>query len=563
VAAGQATTEIADQSEDVRDEHQADSERNQPAQQTVTSVAAGESPESVKPTGAHETELETEVEAAVVAGGQDERSTSRPAEATPSVSPPADMGETDSRHPVPDPQQRAKSLAIVRELLASEFDTTAKDREPAVVDWLLNAASEKGATPTERFVLLSEARRVAIEAGLTRAAIGAVDRIDAEFRIDGWEIKIRTLAELAPTARTADRKTELAKTSLEFLDVAEAEGRFDELREIWSLARDALSNPSNNEQIALRKDVLERGKWLDELLAAWAGVKEANTILANNPVDEAANLQVGRFYCLVCEDWSEGLAYLALAGNHALAKAASVELTQPTDAVDQLKLADKWFAAAADLEGSQKESVEERAAYWYRQAVGMLTGLQKLHAETRIAALTPASSEEDEPSAAARPRPKRDRAPKLRKPIMIARTVGRSGDYEFVLNSPQSVDASRTIIGFRAVPKRPGTGSVRVRLVNRFVRDNVRYISGPSFELDRWTSDNLRGQWKTYHLRNVVAQGNFTKELMIYIEPDRYSRSDIRYLEAWWAIDPNPPQPPAGAANGGPLEREAGRALAN
>ena len=64
--------------------------------------------------------------------------------------------------------------------------------------------------------------------------------------------------------------------------------------------------------------------------------------LATNPDDPDANLDAGKF-ALECGRFETAFALLAKVKDAALSAVAKRELTPPTEAVKQVKMADEWF----------------------------------------------------------------------------------------------------------------------------------------------------------------------------------------------------------------------------
>ncbi|MBC7854349.1 MAG: LamG domain-containing protein [Pirellulaceae bacterium] len=105
--------------------------------------------------------------------------------------------------------------------------------------------------------------------------------------------------------------------------------------------------------------------------------------LAENPADEDANATAGSYLCLVREEWTKGLPYLARGGEGALQAVADKELGDTSTREAQMELADAWWSVAAEIK-EEKHAARLRAAYWYRIALPRLSGLSKAKAEKRI-----------------------------------------------------------------------------------------------------------------------------------------------------------------------------------
>jgi hypothetical protein len=114
---------------------------------------------------------------------------------------------------------------------------------------------------------------------------------------------------------------------------------------------------------------------------AFQGVKAAQALLDEKPLDPEANLAVGRYRVLVKGDWDRGVPMLALASDAKLKELAVMELDPSPTAENQVKLAKAWEDYAASLEASAKDRAEGRALFWYARVLPQLAGLQKLEVE--------------------------------------------------------------------------------------------------------------------------------------------------------------------------------------
>ena len=80
-----------------------------------------------------------------------------------------------------------------------------------------------------------------------------------------------------------------------------------------------------------------------------------------------------------------------------LKELATKSLAGAATAAQQVELADAWWTAAEQAKGTQKSELQAGAAYWYNQALGSLTGLQKTRAERRLAEAAAGSGAKSSP----------------------------------------------------------------------------------------------------------------------------------------------------------------------
>ena len=98
-----------------------------------------------------------------------------------------------------------------------------------------------------------------------------------------------------------------------------------------------------------------------------------------------ANATLGRYLCLVKQDWVNGLPILANSGAPRLKLLAEMELQQNDTATYRLKLADGWRDEAERRTGPERHAMQERALHWYRESLeGLPPGLLTIRAERRL-----------------------------------------------------------------------------------------------------------------------------------------------------------------------------------
>jgi hypothetical protein len=139
-------------------------------------------------------------------------------------------------------------------------------------------------------------------------------------------------------------------------------------------------------------DLIERAgaarQEVDSIAAAYESLSEALATLEGEPTHAEANLQVGRFRCLLKGDWDKGLPMLALGSDQALQELARRELAGPADHLEQARLADSWWELSEKEDGVLKTRMQQRAGFWYAQAVPKLSGLAKVRAIKRMEMIT-------------------------------------------------------------------------------------------------------------------------------------------------------------------------------
>ncbi len=100
--------------------------------------------------------------------------------------------------------------------------------------------------------------------------------------------------------------------------------------------------------------------------------------------DPQANLQAGRYYCLIRGEWEKGLPMLAKGSHPRLKDLAEFELRNPIKREQQVELADGWWEMSGD-DSTRQKVLRLRAAHWYLRALnGLPQGLLRVKAEIRV-----------------------------------------------------------------------------------------------------------------------------------------------------------------------------------
>ena len=336
----------------------------------------------------------------------------------------------DGRQAVPSAADRAAAARAAADAYGSQIAAavSADARLDLAGKLLATAVDEPG--PANVFVLLDLARDTAAGAGDLRVATVAVDRQAARFTVDPAPLKAAAAAVVlrAPTAATptaaADRRFTLLRVATLSESLALA-GRGDlagPLDAALLAAAGDLHDPALASQVraATAAHVAQA--------AAVAAVVKQRAVLATRPTDPAANEAVGRYECLVSDDWAAGVPHLAAGADPLLRAAAAAELAHgsagPGSADAGVDVGDAWRAAAKAAVGPARAKLLARAAHWYATAAAGSTGLAKAKAESRqreLAAATPPASATDAtvgPPRGGRPaRPGRPRAGRARRDL--------------------------------------------------------------------------------------------------------------------------------------------------
>ena len=294
------------------------------------------------------------------------------------------------REPIPS----ARELKIARDLLRELYqaDYSVAKTEPQRVQLarkMLDRMPDLRGDVAGQYAVLEIAKQIAVQAGDVDVAMDAAEQMTARFELQG-DLLLETIEKLARTAkdrRAHDRLIEEAEDL--FNDFISAE-KFAAAERLSQLAVAAASKVNN--EAAVDKFTARRN-WASEAKDLHKSVEESLAVLEQNPGDPRANGDVGKFLCLIKEDWDNGLVILANGHDRSLKRLAEMELGDMSDAMRQLELADLWWREAESKSPGFKATLQSRAKYWYEQSLpGLPPGLVRLRVERRV-------EEIDKPSA--------------------------------------------------------------------------------------------------------------------------------------------------------------------
>jgi hypothetical protein len=290
---------------------------------------------------------------------------------------------TDERAAVPPAGELAKAEGLIKQLFKSEYAKTKAADRLALAAKLLEQGTETKDDPAARYVLFREASDIAARAGDPVLAMRALDELTAKFEVKAGEARIALAGVIVAGATTANSAAAATETLLAAADDARAGNDWPTNVALAKAAETASRKAGNT---GLATSARARLKEAEMLQAEADKAKEHFATLKTSPDDETANLAVGRFYCLLKQDWDAGIACL-VKGSDAMLKAAAEKdaRAQSGTEVDKMSAGDAWYDLANPLAGDVKPALQVRAHYWYTRSVADLSGLTKTRVEKRIA----------------------------------------------------------------------------------------------------------------------------------------------------------------------------------
>jgi len=288
-----------------------------------------------------------------------------------------------TKQPVPALDQIARGEAMVRQTYQAELAkaTGAAEKQQLALKWIEEAAGTSD-DPAARFALLKLAQQIGLEIGDPELMLRAIDEAGKYFEFDVQSAKQAALQKAAQQPRPSSQAKLFAEKCAALMQQAIKQENF-----AWAFecGRAAYTAAKQANDPALVKAIVSQGQRLQALQEEHEKVQAALKILAQQPDDPEANRLVGRYLCLVQENWAKGLPHLARSNDPDLKPAAEKDLAQPTEVRGQIDLADLWWEVAQKQAGPGKEVLLRRAAWWYRRALPQATGLDKTKASVRLA----------------------------------------------------------------------------------------------------------------------------------------------------------------------------------
>jgi len=304
-----------------------------------------------------------------------------------SVEPEVAQPPAQQRLPAPSPVAQAETLQKVHDLFGEDYKTaTEPEKKRALAAMLVAKASETTDDPVARYVLLSEARDLAIAAGDREMFLKTVKSIGEQYTVDWLVMATAVLQQSARLARPPEANEAIGSMALELAAQAVARDEYDMAVILAEAARDM--GRANRTAANPYPQLVRRAVATMRNVASWRQQHEAflkaQTVLVRRPNDPAASLTVGKYYCFVKQDLDRGLPMILHGGDPTLIALAHAESAPPSQTPQMVALAERWWAAAKEAEEPDRRNFQGRAVYWYEKALPDLTGLTRDVARHRV-----------------------------------------------------------------------------------------------------------------------------------------------------------------------------------
>jgi hypothetical protein len=268
----------------------------------------------------------------------------------------------------------------VEQVFGREIARASTPTERVAVARTLAAAADNLKEPAEKWAMLAEAVRLAVEAGSLQDVNDIIERLSQVFRVDGRAMRVEALGKMAlkPAEPTVEP---LAMECLKESQHALAVGSYGSAAQLAAigqrLARRTRNSPLLNQFNELSQQVRsaeKRESVLAGLLAKHAAAPEDPDVL----------LELGKHYCFQQAAWAKGLPLLAKGDDPELKAIAVDDAAAGKDGRLLVKAADDWVTWARKQRPAEKKAAHGRAAELYGKALPSLEGLERLSVRKKL-----------------------------------------------------------------------------------------------------------------------------------------------------------------------------------
>jgi hypothetical protein len=283
------------------------------------------------------------------------------------------------RLPVPNSSVQTPVFNRIRAQYKDDYAKRTAADQLALAEEFRKQAVASGLDTLKQYVLLREARELAVNAGDMDEAFAIIDLTARLFTIDPNELKSTAVANAMDRALIPE--PQLMENYLKVCDDAIYRGDLQLAVQSSNLAFKLARLSHDPATIARAKQMDLR---VHDLRRETTDAIAAANKLQANMEDPALSLIVGRYLCYRRGMWDAGLPVLSKCSDKRLHDLAGKDTDGPPTAASMADLADGWWDVPDTQQMPQRRS-RERAVYWYAKALPDLTGERKTLCEKRIA----------------------------------------------------------------------------------------------------------------------------------------------------------------------------------
>jgi len=313
---------------------------------------------------------------AVVAGNLAPREGAEPAESA------------ASRRAIPSTAQSAAASKAVREIFGNDIAQATTPASKITLAKNLVAEATRTIKDTERWALLSESLRLAMDAGSIEETDRVVEKIADIFAVDVDRYRLDALTQMAAKAGPANADS-IALACIKESRAAASRGRRDDAAKLLSVGQRLAQKNRNQSLTAQFQALAAEYRTAEKNERELAGLVERYRA---NPSDPLAALALAKHYCFVLDDWARGVPLLAKGSEADLAAIAREEAAAQEKPAALVSVADAWVSWASREKIAVKAAACNHASELYMQALAGLQGLERARVEKKLQELVATDS---------------------------------------------------------------------------------------------------------------------------------------------------------------------------
>jgi hypothetical protein len=275
---------------------------------------------------------------------------------------------------MPPPADLKKAEQQIKDLFAADYAKKTRDDKASLARKFIEHAAKSQNDAAARWILLSEARDLAVDASDLQLAFEAIDA-QGSYDVDLKPIRAKAVAGVKKGIRAPEDALRMASFTLRLASSSYSSGSFEDAgnwaKEAEHAARAAKDPGLLGMASARLKEASEAKKEEDK-------AKQAEAVLKLNAKDADANQTVGWFHCAFRGDWAKGVPFLANGSNDTIRSAAEKDAAAPATVGGSIEVADAWMSIGLkERESLARERVLGHAQRWFESALEKAEGLDR------------------------------------------------------------------------------------------------------------------------------------------------------------------------------------------
>ena len=286
--------------------------------------------------------------------------------------------------PVPPSTEVDRALKLISETYGPDLASPDRATRELVIQRMMEIVEtnhiETGAV---KYALLETVRQHSERNGDVYTAERVIDVLVSLFKVDAkpiWKVTAEGLQ--AGLVKSRGDFTPLVQL---YVRIANEALNVQDLDLATSAATSASTLAARIKDLGIAKSLRADAVAIQSTVADIRNLAPAEDTLSRSPDDGVANHTVGWYWGAKRWDWTKGMPYLEKSSEPLVRSLALRSRSLPTDASDQVSLADAWWSFSETLkDNGERDAVRGYAAEWYRVAEPGLTGIQQDRVKLRI-----------------------------------------------------------------------------------------------------------------------------------------------------------------------------------